>query len=238
MSTLRVIVSFENSELDVNALPRSEKHRIVEYCNEIWKTVETETVKYRTLLEDDGYLYVTPGVFDECRCSDVEARLNDYDDHHFNQTDLPDDIAEKTLLYDEGLLRERKLVGEVHPLFDEMTVRFEIVTPEDKVLEWWKTKEDVNPAKGYKCSSYINYIWFHKAKYSTVPEAIWDYYDFDRMMLDLWRSKECFIIYDDGEEGEGYVRLEETGEKFPVWYAKETDWFVGHPCKDKFYIVY
>ena len=133
MSALRVLVFFEDSELEVNALPRNEKHRIVRYCNEMWQTVETNNVKYRTLPEDDGYLYVTPGVFDECRCSDAEAWLDDYfgefdyDDHHFRQTELPEDVNEKTLLYDEGILRERKLVGDIHPLFDGMKVRFEIV---------------------------------------------------------------------------------------------------------------
>jgi hypothetical protein len=109
-------------------------HRIVEAVNHMWSTLETPEVKYRTLPADDGYLYVTPGVFGECRCSDVEARLGDhsgdfdYDDHHFRHTELPSDVREKTILYDEsGILRERKLIGDIHPLFEGMFVHFEVV---------------------------------------------------------------------------------------------------------------
>ena len=144
MSALRVLVFFENSELDMNILPWIDTLHIIHACNALWKTFETEDIKYRTLPEDDGYVYVTPGNFQECRCSDAEARLEDphpydLDDHHFYSTELPVDITEKTILYyheeDDGILRQKKMIGEEHPLCDPqspdalkgMTVRFEVV---------------------------------------------------------------------------------------------------------------
>jgi hypothetical protein len=239
MSALRVIVIFENAELDVNILPEKELYRIAQRCNVLWETAETADVKYRTLLYEHGELYVYAGDFDECRCSEVEARLVDmlgeldWDDHHFNLRDLPEDVTEKTLLYqeDDGMLRIRKLVGDTHPLFEGMSVRFEIVITEDSILSELKFGEEK------KCSSYAKYVWFHKTQHSTIPEEIWKYYDFDRMMLDLWRDGKIDIVYRD-TGGKGFVRLEEMGLHFPVWMGKETDWFYGNPYKDSIYIVY
>ncbi len=135
MSALRVLVFFENAELDPTILSLDEKHRIIDSCNALWKTAETKDVKYRTLPADDGELYVIPGDFDECRCSDSEVTLGDklgefdYDDHHFYRTMLPENIETKCILYveDDGILRERKMVGDIHPLFEGLYARFEIV---------------------------------------------------------------------------------------------------------------
>lgn len=119
MSALRVVVFFEGSELDISILPWSQRFPILHACNALWKCFETEDVNYRTLPEDDGELYVTPGKFHECQCSDAESKL---DDHHFYSTMLPEDIREKNMLYDDGgLLVERKLVGGLHPLYDPMS---------------------------------------------------------------------------------------------------------------------
>ena len=144
MAALRVIVFSENSEVELRLLPWIDVLHIIHGCNALWKTFETKYTKYRTLPEDDGELYVTPGRFDECRCSDSEVMLEDeypynLDDHHFYQTELPPDIEEKNILYyheeGDGYLGQRKMVGDVHPLYDPqspdalkgMTVRFELV---------------------------------------------------------------------------------------------------------------
>jgi hypothetical protein len=238
MSALRILVTFKNSELNVSALSWDEQVRIIRRANTLWKAIRTPEMNYLALPGKDGKLYVYPGYYDECRCSEVEARLPealgevDLDDHHFNRTTLPDDVTEKSILYteDNGILRERKLVGDIHPIHDNMSVRFEIVTIEDRVLSWLKSGDKS------KCSSYINYLWFHKAKHSKIPEEIWDHYDFDRMMLDLWKKDEIRIVYDNGDDA--FLRLEEVGEKYPAWAGNETEWFSDHPCKDSFYILY
>ena len=141
MSALRVIVFFENAELDLTILPELDVLHIIHACNHLWKEFETKDVKYRTLPEDDRELYVTPGNFHECRCSDSEAMLEDpyphnIDDHHFYQTELPEGVEEKTVLYYEGGdLFMKKIVGGLHPLHDPqspdtltgMYARFDIV---------------------------------------------------------------------------------------------------------------
>lgn len=241
MSAIRVRVLFEDNELDVNLLSEQEKYKIAKACNQIWKTAETADVKYRTLPYEDGELYVYAGEFDECRCSGVEARLKDtlgeldWDDDHFHRVCLPEDVGKKNILYQEedGMLRQRWLTGSDHPLFDGMWVSFEVVVwaEETTVLAWYKHAGD---RKFTKCSSYENYTWFFQTKYSNVPPEIWEHYDFDRMLLDLWRKKEIDIVY----TGEGFIRLEKAGEKYEVWKGKETDWFYDHPCKDQFYILY
>lgn len=145
MAALRVVVFFENTELELRLLPWTDVLHIIHACNALWKNYETKYTKYRTLPEDDGDLYVTPGRFNECRCSDSEVMLEDeypynIDDHHFYQTELPLDIEEKTMLYyheeEGGYLRQKKLVGELHPLCDPqrpnvlngMSARFDVVT--------------------------------------------------------------------------------------------------------------
>lgn len=134
MSAFRVIAIFENAELDISTLAWGQQVLIIRAANRLWKCAETPEVSYRTLPEDDGHLYVTPGVFDECRCSESEATLSDklgefdFDDHHFRQIDLPKDASEKTVLYDEGgLLVERKLVGYDHHVLEGLFLRFELV---------------------------------------------------------------------------------------------------------------
>jgi hypothetical protein len=243
MSAFRVVAFFEGAELDMNLVSWPDRHSIIEGCNALWKHAETPDVKYRTLPNDDGELYVFPGVFDECRCSDSEVTLGDklgvfdYDDHHFRQTVLPEDVHEQHMLFmeEDGTLRERYLTKSTFPLLEPtgMSVRFEYVdwdsTREDKILAWLK-ETDKN------CYSYNKYIWFFKTKHSNVPDDIWEFFDFKEKLLDLWKKKEIAIIYDD-EEGE-FLRLEDVGERYPLWKGKETDWFYDHPCKDLFYIVY
>lgn len=121
-----------------------DRFAIIHACNALWKNYETKYTKYRTLPEEDGELYVTPGRFDECRCSHSEVMLEDpypydLDNHHFYCTELPEDIKEKDMLYyheeGDGYLRQRKLVGELHPLFgpyrpeflEPLKVRFDFV---------------------------------------------------------------------------------------------------------------
>jgi hypothetical protein len=141
MSALRVVIFFENAELNLVELPWTDVLYIIHGCNYLWKHHETEEIKYRTLPEDDGELYVIPGVFDECRCSHSEVMLEDpypydLDNHHFRYTTLPKDIHEKTMVYSEtGDLFIKKLVGGLHPLYDPQSpdtlngifARFEIV---------------------------------------------------------------------------------------------------------------
>lgn len=74
----------------------------------------------------------------------------------------------------------------------------------------------------------------YKKLYPGVPDDIWIYFEFERLVLDMWRRKECQIIYVDGGD---YVPLEDTGDHFEIWKGKEVSWFLYHPCKDKFYIV-
>jgi hypothetical protein len=131
MTALRVIALFENAELDMTALEWGKKCLIIEFANKLW---ESDDVKYRTLPGDDGHLYVTAGVFDECRCSEIESLLPDLmgefdlDDHHFRQIPLPADAVEKTILYDEGgYLVIRKLVGHAHHVLEGLFIKFEIV---------------------------------------------------------------------------------------------------------------
>jgi hypothetical protein len=134
MSALRITLFFENGELDVNTLPWEIQRLVIQTANRLWQSAETPTVKYRTQPEDDGRLYVTPGVFGECRCSEVEVTLPDklgefdFDDHHFEPTVLPEDVSEKKILYDSGgYLYERLLVGDFHPVFEGINVKFEMV---------------------------------------------------------------------------------------------------------------
>jgi hypothetical protein len=135
MTALRVVVFFENAELPFSLLPWGVVCRMVEHVNALWKTAETPDVKYRTLPEDDGVLYVTPGVFDECRCSEVEARLGDmeghfdFDDHHFHHTTLPKDIDEKYVVFAENdeMLRMRYLTKDIFPFVEGLSLQFRAV---------------------------------------------------------------------------------------------------------------
>jgi hypothetical protein len=215
MSALRVRVLFEDNELDMNLLSEQEKYKIAMACNQIWKTAETPDIKYRTLPYEDGELYVYAGNVGECRCSEVEARLSDtldWDDDHFHRVRLPEDAGKKTILYQEedDMLRERWLVGSDHPLFDGLWASFEIVNwvEEGSVLAWYK--HHVNKDKTH-CSTYADYAWFFQKKYSNVPPEIWEHFDFDRMILALWRKKEIDIVYWSGPS-KGYVVLESAGD--------------------------
>jgi hypothetical protein len=205
----------------------------------LWQTANTAEVEYLALPGNDGELYVYPGYYDECRCSESEVNFAcnersgvDLGDDHYNHTTLPSDVIEKSILYTEedGILRERKLLGDIHPLHDAMHVRFEIAITEDRILSWLK------PEHTKKCSSYTNFLWFHKTKHSKVPEEIWEHYDFDNMLLDLWRKEECDIVYDDGNDV--FVRLKDIGQSFPDYKGKEVAWFLEHPSKEYFCIVY
>lgn len=148
MSALRVVIFSGDIELDVSNMSWDDRFAIIHACNAFWKTFETDEVKYRTLPEGDGELYVTPGNFHECRCSDAEMMLEDsfphtLDAEHFYATEVPEDMREKTTLYyheeDGGCLRLRKLVGELHPLFgpyrqeflESLKVRYDFVTWEE-----------------------------------------------------------------------------------------------------------
>jgi len=134
MSTLRITLFFRDAELDMNTLPLEIQRLVIQTANRLWQSVETPTVQYRALPEDDGYLYMTPGGVDECRCTETEVTLPDklgefdFDDHHFQPTTLPEDVCEKKILYDSGgYLYERLLVGDFHPVFEGINVKFEMV---------------------------------------------------------------------------------------------------------------
>jgi hypothetical protein len=135
MSSLRIIILSENSEVETSSLSWNERLRIIRSCNNLWESAKTPEVEYLTLPGEDGELYVYPGYYDECRCSEMESGLSermgevDLGDHHFQHTWLPEDVTKKSILYteDDGILRERMLVGDFHPLHDSLFVRFEVV---------------------------------------------------------------------------------------------------------------
>ena len=137
MAALRVMLFRDDDDIETWSLPKDQWYKVVLAVNALWKSIETPEVQYRTLPDEaDGELYVTPGLFGECRCSHGELMLEDeydLDDSHFYQTRLPDDIREKYMLYyheeEGGYLRRRMFVGEKHPLHgtDGLMARFDIV---------------------------------------------------------------------------------------------------------------
>jgi hypothetical protein len=103
---------------------------------------------------------------------------------------------------------------------------------ETKILTWM----GITPNE-HTCRQYKEYFLAMQATYPNVPQLFWDYLDFPEYLLDLWRSNRIRIVYYDEDEEVECIHLEDIGEHFPVWFAKETTYFIGHPFKHSFYIV-
>lgn len=118
------------------------------------------------------------------------------------------------------------------------------VMTEDKVVAWFvsKLKED-NPdveeaftrPEEYICYSYDDFInEFRADRLSALSRELIDYFDYDRYIIDLWKSDFHSIVYADGET---LVALEDADEKYPIWKGRLDEFFTGHPCKKNFYIL-
>jgi hypothetical protein len=103
---------------------------------------------------------------------------------------------------------------------------------ETKILTWMGTTSNE-----HVCRQYKEYFLDMQSMYPNIPQLFWDYLDFPDYLLDLWRSKRIRIVYYDEDENNKCIHLEDIGEHFPIWFAKETTYFIEHPFKHSFYIV-
>ena len=121
MTCLAVLLFRDGVEVDVASLDDSHQRLLGRECIAIWRMMEYHGVSFVVRRDEHGRLGVHAGQWDECRCSDSEIKLadEDFDDHHFVDEDLPSDIAEWYLLYQEtDILRQRFMTRDAHPLFN------------------------------------------------------------------------------------------------------------------------
>ena len=100
----------------------------------------------------------------------------------------------------------------------------------ERITDWCAAKEITTVPQYYQ-----EYYAAQKAKHPGVPESVWQYFDYDEFLLDLWRLKKIHILYVDDE---GIVPLEDSGDVYPAWKGMETEWFSNHPFKHLYYIVH
>lgn len=122
MSCLAVILLRDGVEIDVATLSDTDQRFLARQCNALWAMMEHHGVSFITRRDEHGRLGVHAGNWEECRCSTAEQMLadQDFDDHHFEDTELPADIGEWYVLYQEtdDVLRQRFMTRDAHPLFD------------------------------------------------------------------------------------------------------------------------
>jgi hypothetical protein len=84
-----------------------------------------------------------------------------------------------------------------------------------------------------ECYRYDEYIRHYKELHPQVPDCIWEYFDWDNKIWDEFRDS---VIYWDTEHDKKMM-LDDIQYEFPLWKNKIKEFWLGHPCKNLFYIV-
>lgn len=88
-------------------------------------------------------------------------------------------------------------------------------------------------SKNYTCWKYSEYQDYMMSLFSTVPKSIWEWFNWDEMILDQWRKGNYSIAFNDNGSP---ILLEELWTRFPVMKFSESEWFKKQP-RDLFLII-
>lgn len=123
-------------------------------------------------------------------------------------------------------------------------------TLEDDVVDWLvkKLKEDdpniheafTRPCE-YTCMTYKDYVQNFKDNRYEIPSYIWNYFDFDKVILTEWKEDQVFIVVripDWKTENYEFILLEDISKKFDIWKDKLDEYVKGMPTKeDNLFVV-
>lgn len=88
-------------------------------------------------------------------------------------------------------------------------------------------------SRQYKCWKYSEYQEYMKSLFSTVPDSIWNWFNWDEMILQQWRDGKYSIVFNDNGHP---ILLEELWTRYPVVKFSESEWFKKQP-RDLFLII-
>jgi hypothetical protein len=116
-------------------------------------------------------------------------------------------------------------------------------TIEDLAVEWLirTIPIETDDEDEYKCLNYKDYS-SNIHTLLKLPEWAKDYFQIDEYIWEEYMNSQqagggaFYLLYKDDEHG--FTLVENIGDFHKVWEKKPRTFFLDHPCKDDFYIVY
>lgn len=101
---------------------------------------------------------------------------------------------------------------------------------EMEILDWIAVANPENDPDNYTCWSYSEYKQYMRDVFSYVPNSLWEWFNYDDMLIRLWQEEKYDIVYHDTD---GLVLLEDVR---PI-QENLGQWFKNHEDKSQFYIL-
>ena len=117
---------------------------------------------------------------------------------------------------------------EIHPaLLEAVEIAIEA---EVDILDWAAEANPEHDPDNYSCWKYEEYKQYMRDTFSYVPNSLWEWFNYDDMLLRFWAEDKYEIVYYDGTQ---LMLLEDVQ---PV-QDNASQWFKDHEDKSKFFIL-